>query len=77
MKSEQIKHVVEYPDGKGFFLVMEHPKKYPTFTKDLHVATRYESEDIAQVFIDGLKEQGFNPDGSKIKKLKVTYELEE
>ncbi|MFS0905738.1 hypothetical protein AB3N02_22080 [Priestia aryabhattai] len=77
MKSEQTKYVVEYPDKKGFYLIMEHPKKYPAFTTDLKVATGYESEEIAQVFIDGLKEQGYNPEGSKIKKLKITYELEE
>lgn len=77
MKSKQIKYVVEYPEDKGFFLIMEHPKKYPEFTKNLHVATRYESVEVAQVFLDGLREQGYNPDGAGIKKLKVTYELEE
>lgn len=77
MKDEQIKHVVEYPEGKGFFLIMEHPKKHPAFTNDLKYATRYESEDIAQVFLDGLREKGYNPDGAKIRKLRVTYELEE
>ena len=77
MKSEQIKCVVEKLDSKGFFLILEHPDKYPAYTTDLHVATRYENETIAQVFIDGLASQKYDVSDLKIRTLKVTYELEE
>jgi len=77
MRSEQIRCVVEKLDSKGFFLILEHPDNYPSYTTDLHVATRYEDEAIAQVFIDGLAKQKFDVNDLEIKKLKVTYELEE